>query len=72
MGNMVQSNSISGAFVNAFPQIKPIYVGIVCAIISAFIFIGGFGRINSFSEKKKHINGFFFFLCFVFNYIINI
>ena len=39
-GNMVQANSISVAFKTAFgaPQIV---VGIVCAIIAAFIFLGG-------------------------------
>lgn len=51
MGNMVQSNSISAAFVNAFPSINPLIVGIICAIIAAFIFIGGIRRIASFTEK---------------------
>ena len=49
-GNMVQANSISVAFKTAFgaPQIV---VGIVCAIIAAFIFLGGVGRIASVTEK---------------------
>ncbi|MCZ9851565.1 alanine/glycine:cation symporter family protein [Brachyspira hyodysenteriae] len=62
MGNMVQSNSISGAFVNAFPQIKPIYVGIICALIAAFIFIGGLKRIASFAEKIVPIMALFYII----------
>ena len=50
MGNMVQSNSIGNAFSNAF-GISPIIVGIVCAVIAGFIFIGGIKRIASFTEK---------------------
>jgi len=50
MGNMVQSNSIGGAFENAF-GIKAVYVGIACAVVAAFIFLGGVGRIASFTEK---------------------
>ena len=72
MGNMVQSNSISGAFVNAFPQIKPIYVGIVCAIISAFIFIGGLRRIASFTEKIVSIMALFYIIGSVIIIIMNI
>ncbi len=50
MGNMVQSNSIGSAFQNAF-HVPPLYVGIACAIIAAFIFLGGVKRIASFTEK---------------------
>ena len=50
MGNMVQSNSIGSAFSNAF-GVSPIIVGIVCAVIAGFIFIGGIKRIASFTEK---------------------
>lgn len=50
MGNMVQSNSIGTAFQNAF-GVPAIAVGIVCAVIAAFIFLGGVGRIASFTEK---------------------
>lgn len=50
MGNMVQSNSIGDAFANAF-HIPPIVTGIGVAIIAAFIFIGGIGRIARFTEK---------------------
>ncbi|MEE0955496.1 MAG: sodium:alanine symporter family protein [Eubacterium sp.] len=50
MGNMVQSNSISDAFDSAFGTPK-IVVGIICAVIAAFIFLGGISRIASFTEK---------------------
>ncbi len=50
MGNMVQSNSISDAFYTAFGTPKLI-VGIFCAAVAAFIFVGGIGRIASFTEK---------------------
>ena len=50
MGNMVQSNSIGSAFGTAF-GIHPLAVGIVCAVIAGFIFIGGIKRIASFTEK---------------------
>ena len=50
MGNMVQSNSIGASFETAF-GVKPLYVGIACAVISAFIFVGGRARIASFTEK---------------------
>ena len=50
MGNMVQSNSIGSAFSTAF-GISPVVVGIICAIIAGFIFIGGIKRIASFTEK---------------------
>ena len=50
MGNMVQSNSISGAFYNAF-GVPKIAVGIVVAVVAAFIFMGGVKRIASVTEK---------------------
>lgn len=50
MGNAVQSNSIAAAFSNEFP-INPLYVGVVIAVISGFIFWGGTKRIASFTEK---------------------
>ncbi|TXJ33970.1 sodium:alanine symporter family protein [Brachyspira aalborgi] len=72
MGNMVQSNSISGAFVNAFPQIKPIYIGIACALVAAFIFIGGLKRIASFAEKTVPIMALFYIIGSVIILIMNI
>ena len=50
MGNMVQSNSIGSSFENAF-GVKPIFVGIVIAVIAAFIFLGGINRIARVTEK---------------------
>lgn len=50
MGNMVQSNSIGDAFNTAF-GVNAIYVGIACAVIAGFIFLGGIRRIASFTEK---------------------
>lgn len=49
-GNMVQANSIADAFKGAF-GINPVIVGVVVAILSAFIFLGGVGRIASVTEK---------------------
>jgi len=50
MGNMVQANSISDAFKNAFSV--PTYVtGIVLALIAGAIFLGGVKRIASVTEK---------------------
>ena len=72
MGNMVQSNSISGAFVNAFPQIKPLWIGIVCALIAAFIFIGGVKRIASFAEKAVPLMALFYIIGSVIILIMNI
>lgn len=49
MGNMVQSNSIGGAFSTAF-DINPLYVGIVVALMAFFVVVGGVKRIASFTE----------------------
>ena len=50
MGNMVQSNSISDAFHTAF-GVPKLAVGVVVAVLAAFIFLGGVQRIASFTEK---------------------
>ena len=50
MGNMVQSNSIGASFESAF-GIPPLAVGIVVAMVAAFIFLGGAQRISSVTEK---------------------
>ena len=50
MGSMVQSNSIAGSISNALP-IPGFVVGIVLALVCAFIFIGGIQRIASVAEK---------------------
>ena len=50
MGNMVQSNSSGDAFHNAFGM-SHLAVGIVVAVIAAFIFLGGVQRIAAVTEK---------------------
>lgn len=50
MGNMVQSNSIGSSFYTAF-GIKPYIMGILIAVISAIIFLGGINRIARVTEK---------------------
>lgn len=72
MGNMVQSNSISGAFANAFPQIKPLWIGIACALVAAFIFIGGLKRIASFAEKAVPLMALFYIIGSIIILIMNI
>ena len=50
MGNMVQANSISDAFKNAF-SVPTWATGIVLALIAGAIFLGGVKRIASVTEK---------------------
>ena len=59
MGNMVQSNSISDAFYTAF-GVPHLAVGIVVAVIAAFIFLGGVRRIASFTEKIVPVMALFY------------
>lgn len=59
MGNMVQSNSISAAFKEAF-NIPTYIVGVLVAIVGAFIFLGGIKRIASFTEKVVPIMAAFY------------
>jgi AGCS family alanine or glycine:cation symporter len=61
MGNMVQSNSIGDAFHTAF-GVPKLVIGIICAVIAAFIFIGGVSRIASFTEKIVPIMAFFYII----------
>ncbi|MBU3181942.1 alanine/glycine:cation symporter family protein [Clostridium psychrophilum] len=49
IGNMVQSNSISAA-VSSDTNIR-IIIGVIVAALAGMIFIGGVGRIASFTEK---------------------
>lgn len=60
-GNMVQSNSIGDAFFTAF-GIPKLTTGIVCALIAAFIFLGGVKRIASFTEKVVPVMACFYML----------
>lgn len=69
-GNMVQSNSIGDAFHNAF-GVKPLYVGIVVAVIAAFIFLGGVKRIASFTEKIVPVMALFYIIGCVVILVIN-
>ena len=71
MGNMVQSNSISDAFKTAF-GVPAWIIGIVVAVIAAFIFLGGIGRIASFTEKCVPIMAALYLLGGLIILIINI
>lgn len=55
MGNMVQSNSIGVAFAEVFAarniSLAPVFIGILLAIVAAFIFIGGTARLAAVVEK---------------------
>ena len=55
MGNMVQSNSIGAAFAEVFAEfglaLPPVTVGLVLAVIAAFIFLGGTRRLAAVVEK---------------------
>lgn len=50
MGSMVQSNSIGAAFHTAL-NVEPWVVGLVVALISAFVFVGGVQRLATVAEK---------------------
>ena len=60
-GNMVEANSISDAFHNAFGLPK-LAVGLVTAAVAAFIFLGGVRRIASFTEKVVPIMALFYII----------
>ncbi len=77
MGSMVQSNSIAGAVENVFDPEKAniaftfgsvnvtvtaFVVGIIIALVAAFIFLGGIQRIASVTEKLVPIMAVFFLL----------
>lgn len=55
MGNMVQSNSIGAAFSGVFESrninIPPVAIGIILAVIAAFIFVGGTTRLAAVVER---------------------
>ncbi len=50
IGNMVQSNSVAAALESSF-QITPWMTGVVLAVITALVIIGGIKRIGAFTEK---------------------
>ena len=55
MGNMVQSNSIGAAFAEVFAarniNIPAIAIGLVLAVLTGFIFVGGTTRLAAVVEK---------------------
>lgn len=55
MGNMVQSNSISEAFSSVLDarnlEVSPIIIGLLIAVFSLFVFLGGTKRLASVVEK---------------------
>lgn len=55
MGIMVQSNSISVAFTDAFKargfELSPLVIGVLLAVFAFFIFIGGTKRLSAVVEK---------------------
>lgn len=69
-GQMVQSNSIGVSFQTAF-GVKPIYVGIVVAIIAGIIFIGGIKRIARVTEKIVPIMAVLYIVCSVIILVMN-
>lgn len=50
IGNMVQSNSVAAALQSSF-NLNPWITGIVLAVITALVIIGGIKRIGAFTEK---------------------
>lgn len=70
-GNMVQSNSIGDAFKGAF-GIHPVIVGVIVALLAAFIFLGGVGRIASITEKVVPIMAAFYIIGALVVIIMNI
>ena len=70
MGNMVQSNSIGDAFHNAF-GVNRVVVGVVIAVLAAFIFLGGVKRIAAVTEKLVPIMALFYIIGCVIILIMN-
>ncbi len=50
IGNMVQSNSVAAALKSSF-NINPWITGVVLAVLTAMVIIGGIKRIGAFTEK---------------------
>lgn len=50
IGNMVQSNSVAAALQSSF-NINPWITGIVLAVVTALVILGGIKRIGAFTEK---------------------
>ena len=60
-GNMVQSNAISNAFREAL-GVPTWIVGVILAVVAAFIFLGGVTRIASVTEKLVPVMAAFYLL----------
>jgi len=71
IGNMVQANSIAGAFETAF-GIPALYIGIIVALLVAFIFLGGVGRIASTTEKMVPLMALLYILGCLFVVVTNL
>lgn len=69
-GNMVQANSISSAFQTAFGT-PALGVGVVVAVIAAFIFLGGVSRIASLTEKLVPFMAIFYIIGCIVILVIN-
>ncbi len=50
IGNMVQSNSVAAALESSF-NISPLATGLILAVVTALVIIGGIKRIGAFTEK---------------------
>lgn len=50
IGNMVQSNSVAAALESSF-SINPWITGVVLAVVTALVIVGGIKRIGAFTEK---------------------
>jgi len=62
MGTMVQSNSIASTSESAF-GVSAWIVGIIIAVLSAIIFLGGIQRLASVTEKIVPFMAFLYLLC---------
>lgn len=71
MGSMVQSNSISESLNNAF-GVPPLLTGMIIAILSGCIFLGGVQRIASITEKIVPLMAFCYIIGSVAVLLINI
>ncbi len=71
IGPMVQSNSIADAFDTAF-GLSPMIIGIVLAVMSFFIFLGGVGAIASVTEKIVPIMAAFYLVGGIVVLVMNI
>lgn len=70
IGNMVQSNSIGGAFESAF-NIDPRVIGVIMAILAGLIFMGGVKRIASFTEMVVPVMALFYIIGSLYIIVVN-